>query len=100
LFASGNWEPIRSPLTNEITKNSNLNKKNVFGPTSSLLAAKNMSGKPIEKHMIANSILVKNLKLLFIRSRNTATSIAPQAAPAMKEATISPIHENTYPRID
>ena len=82
---------------NEVTKNTNLNKKNVSEPPRFALGVKTRKRHPKEKHMIASSILAKNLKQLFIRSITIVISIAPQAAPAMKDATRSPIHENTCP---
>jgi hypothetical protein len=97
LFARGNWEPIKSPLINETTKNSNLNKREVFRLSRYVFATKNIKGNPIEKHIIARSILEKSFKQLSIRFRTFAISIAPQAAPAMKDATRRPIHENTCP---
>ena len=45
----------------------------------------------------AEAIFTKRRKQLLIRGRIAVISIAPQAAPAIKEATRSPIHENTYP---
>ena len=55
---------------------------------------------PIEKPMIASSIPENILMGFFMRSITTAINIAPLAAPAMKDATRSPIHENTCPYID
>jgi hypothetical protein len=60
-------------------------------------AARNTKGNAIEKQIIASSIFINNLRQFFIRGRTVVIIIAPQAAPAIKDATRIPIHENTYP---
>jgi hypothetical protein len=83
-----------------MTKNSTLEKKKPSELPRYVGRARNTKGNAIEKQIIASSIFINNLRQFFIRGRTVVIIIAPQAAPAIKDATRIPIHENTYPYID
>ena len=57
--------------------------------------AKSIMGKPKEKTIIINSIVMYTVKQFFIRVIAVVAANAPLAAPAMKDATRIPIHEKT-----